>query len=218
MLRWDGGDLPRLPRLEQNLEGLRARVHRECQFPPGERAVAYQDFWIGGTLERGQRRVSERAAALGFRPQPCETVLDIGAQAGGFLQFAARAGARVAGVEIDPGYVDCARALARSCGQNICIRRMDVVRERAAFLDWVRAYFPHGVDHCLCLSLEKHVGEAFLFALIDEIGARRTYVETNAVPAETHLKLWDHVRARGGTHVGFSRDRNLRCLYQIGGL
>jgi hypothetical protein len=217
MLRWDG-PLVRLPPAPRDHEELRTRVHRECQFPAGERAEAYQDFWIAGQLERGQRRVAERARTLGFFPRKGDSVLDIGTQAGGFLQLAARAGAdRVAGVEVDPRYVDCGRALARSCGQNICIRQMDVVADRAAFLAWVRAYFPGGVDHLLLLSMEKHVGELAMFDLIDAIGARRTYVETNAVGVDDGpMKLWPHVEARGGRHVGDSRDRNLRRLYQIG--
>lgn len=217
MLRWTRETAP-LPVLRQDLGELRARVHRECQFPTGERAEAYQDFWIGGHLERGQRRVAERAEAMGFIPRPGDSVLDIGTQAGGFLQLAARAGAqRLAGVELDPRYVDCARALARSCRQNICIRRMDVVAERAAFVAWVRAYFPDGVDHCLVLSMEKHLGERFMFDLLDEIGARRVYVETNAVGVDDGpMKLWPQVQARGGRHVGDTRDRNLRRLYQIG--
>jgi SAM-dependent methyltransferase len=223
MLRWVGDDLPKLPGLSQDLDQLRARVHRECQFPAGERAEAYQDFWIAGTLERGQRRVLERARSLGFGPMPGESVLDVGCQAGGFLQYAAASGATPIGVELEQRYVDCARALARSCGQNICIRQMDVVRERDAFLAWVRAYFPNGVDHCLFLSMEKHLGEGFLFDLIDAIGARRTYIETNAVAADVGsgtepaapLKLWPEIAARRGSHVGNSRDRNLRRLYRI---
>lgn len=217
MLKWVGGLIPSLPALRVNVDDLRTRVHRECQFPPGARAVAYQDFWIAGQLERGQRRVIERADAMGFHPHPGETVLDIGCQSGGFLQLAAHAGARAVGVEVDPAYVSCARALARSCGQNVCIRQMDVVRERAEFLAWVRATFPDGrPTHCLALSMEKHIGESFLFELLDEIGARHTYVETNAVPDEQSPKLWADVKARGGHHVGFSRDRNLRRLYRIG--
>lgn len=225
MLRWTGG-LPQLPRLAVDVAELRARVHRECQFPPGERAEAYQDFWLDGQLERGQRRVAERAAAMGFRPRPGDSVLDIGTQSGSFLQFASLAGAsQLAGVEIDPVYVDCARALARSCGQNICIRQVDVITHCIEFLAWVRAYFPHGVDHLLLLSMEKHLGQHQMFALADAIGARRVYIETNAVAVDTGdgpepqapMKLWPHVWARGGRHVGNSRDRNLRRLYQIGG-
>lgn len=216
MLRWDGPVAP-LPRVEQDLEALRARVHRECQFPAGERAEAYQDFWIGGAIERGQRRIVERAREMGFDPQPGDAVLDIGCQAGGFLQLAARAGARAVGVEISPEYVGCARALARSCLQNISIRRMDVVAERETFLAWVRALFPRGATHLLLCSMEKHLGELAMFGLVDAIGARRVYIETNAVPDEHTAKLAAPVRARGGEFVGFTRDRNLRRLYRIGG-
>lgn len=215
MLRWTG-PLELLPSVDQDLAALRARVHRECQFPAGAREEAYQDFFLASRWEKGQRRVPERAVSLGFQPAPGESVLDIGCQSGGFLQFAAVFGAdRVAGVDVSPEYVDCARALARSCGQNICVRQMDVVKEREAFLEWVRAYYPNGVDHLLCLSLEKHLGDAFLFELIDAIGARRTYIETNAVSAGRPMKLWPEVQARRGRYVGDSADRNVRRLYQI---
>ncbi len=217
MLKWSGSSLPRMPQLVSDAAELRARVHRECQFPAGEREEAYQDFWLGGTREHGQRRVVERAQAMGFDPGHDDSVLDIGCQSGSFLQYAWNLGARrLAGVDVSPAYVGCARALARSCGQNICIRRMDVVAERDAFLAWVRAYFPAGVDHLLLCSLEKHLGESFLFDLVDAIGARRTYIETNAVAKDRPMKLWPEVEQRGGRHVGDSSDRNLRRLYQIG--
>jgi SAM-dependent methyltransferase len=214
MFRWTG---PRfvLPDAREPADELRARIHRECQFPPGERAEAYQDFWLRGTMERGQRRVVERAEAMGFCPQPGESVLDIGCQSGGFLQYAWHATGgrgRYVGVDIDAGYVDCARALARSYGQNICFRRMDVEAERDAFLLWVRACFPNGVDHLLLMSMEKWIN---IFPLIDAVGARASYIETNAVKSEGNLKHWEHVKPRGGSHVGFSRDRNLRALYRI---
>jgi hypothetical protein len=218
MLRWTDGGLEALPVIAQDTDSLRARVHRDSQFPAGQRAEAYQDFWLAGNLERGQRRIVERAQAMGFAPEPNETVLDIGCQAGGFLQYAAMRGVkRLAGVEIDAKYVDCSRALAWSCGQNISVRQMDVIAERAAFLEWVRDYFPNGVDHLLLLSMEKHLGEHAMFALIDAIGAERTYIETNAVGIDAGtMKLWPHVQTRGGRHVGDSTDRNLRRLYQIG--
>lgn len=224
MLRWEGGGLQQLPIGEINAafdsQALLTRVHRDCQFPAGERDMAYQDFWLRGKLERGQRRVVERARALGFEPESGDSVLDIGTQSGGFLQYAAMRGAsQLAGVEVNPAYVDCARALARSCGQSICIRQMDVVAERDAFLAWVRAYFPGGrPSHCLALSMEKHLGEAFLFDLVDAIGAKHTYIETNAVDQARPMKLWPEVEKRGGRHVGDTNDRNLRRLYQIGAL
>lgn len=219
LLRWTGDNKPALPSALEDASELRARVHRECQFPAGERGEAYQDFWLAGRLERGQRRVSERAELLGFAPLPGESVLDIGCQSGSFLQhawLAAGGVGRFAGVEVNPSYIDCARALARSCGMNLCIRPMNVVEERAAFLAWVREYFPAGVDHLLLLSMEKHLGETFMFDLVDAIGAERTYIETNAVGVDAGpMKLWPMVQARSGVHVGDSRDRNLRRLYRI---
>lgn len=215
MLKWRGQN-ETLPTLYDGPE-LCARIQRECQFPKGERTEAYQDFWLAGNLVRGQRRVVERAALMGFYPKAGDSVLDIGTQSGSFLQYAWNSGARkLAGVEVDPDYVDCAKALARSCKQNICFRIMDVVKQRAAFLEWVRAYFPDGVSHCLTLSMEKHLGEDFMFALIDEIGAKYTYVETNAVGKEDGpMKLWPEIAKRGGKHVSDSTDRNLRRLYRI---
>jgi hypothetical protein len=66
LLRWTGSAPPALPDAREPPEELRARVHRECQFPRGARAQAYQDFWLRNELQRGQRRVVERAQALGF--------------------------------------------------------------------------------------------------------------------------------------------------------
>lgn len=225
LLHWQGDrPWPFLGSAEYSVD-LRARVHRDCQFPPGERSEAYQDFWLDGELERGQRRVVERAHALGFYPERGANVLDIGCQSGSFLQYAEqRAGVgRFVGVEMSPAYVDCARALARSCGQNICIRQMDVVKEHGTFLSWIKDYFPRGIDHLLLLSMEKHLGEKFMFDLIDELRAEVTYIETNAVAKDdgtgpepnAPMKLWAEVKARGGQHVGNSRDRNLRRLYRI---
>lgn len=230
-LRW-GGERISLPPIPIDPPALRARVHRECQFPAGERDLAYQDFWLGGVLERGQRRVIERAELLGFKPRMEESVLDIGCQAGGFLQYAwwsAIGGGgkfaaedlelsrniRLAGVDTCLEYIECGRALARSCMQNICLHHLDVVTSYDRLLDWVRAYYPAGVDHLLLLSMEKHLGEVRLWQLVDAIKARTTYIETNAVP-EGMMKMWREVEARGGRHVGDSRDRNLRRLYVIG--
>jgi hypothetical protein len=223
-LKWTGPDLPTIPRIQVDKAAIVADVHRLCQFPKGERALAYQDFYLDG-WQRGERRVVERAALLGFLPKPGESVLEIGCQSGGFLQLAWQAtqgiGA-VAGVEIDPDYVDCGRRLARQGRANICFQLGDA-RNTGKILPWVFAYFPRGVSHLLFLSMEKHMGEAAMFRLVDEIGARRTYIETNAVakdsgagpPPRGPMKLTDPVLSRGGRYLGDSRDRNLRRLYRI---
>lgn len=233
LLTWQGVREP-LPEVPYDPVALAERVHRECQFPPGERAQAYQDFWMGQcrghiiSMEAGQRRVKERAELMGLDQSLARdaNVLDIGTQSGGFLQYAwaeTRGTGRYAGVDINPSYIACAKDLARSCNQNICFRQLDVTREHLALLNWVRAYFPQGVDHLLLLSMEKHLGHAFMFELVDAIAAKHTYIETNAVAKDDgtgpepagEMKLWAEVQARGGVHAGNSRDRNLRRLYRI---
>jgi len=216
LLRWGGVKWP-LPDAREVQTDLIESAHKHCQFPAYERDMAYQDFWVNHELVQGQRRVEERAKQLRFRPKAGESVLDIGTQSGSFLQYAYQAmkgDGLFAGVELSQVYVDHARAIARSCDQNICFRRMDVVQEREIFLEWVKAYFPNGVDHLLLLSMEKHLGEDFMFGLIDMIQAKNTYIETNAV-SDGSMKLLDRVTARKGVHVGDSNDRNLRRLYKI---
>lgn len=227
LLRWTG-ERPGLPDPREPFEPLVAWVHRDGQFPAGEREKAYQDFWAWDELVAGQRRVVERAAALGFDPEPDETVVDVGCQTGGFLQLAAGRGARTLGVDCNGAYIDCARALAATCRQNVNLRAMDVVREFDAFVAWALSWCGGRPDHLLLLSMEKHLGEEALFRLLDALGARRTYLETNAVakddgtgpdpdPATVphpERVAWP-VTARGGRSVGVSRDRNLRILYRI---
>lgn len=217
MLRWEGGEVWGTSITMPSHEALAAEVHRRGQFPPGERERAYQDFYLAGTWQRGERRVAERAELLGFAPCEGESVVEIGCQTGGFLSLAWRAGARtVLGVEVNPDYVDLARKLAADAQHNVCVRQLDAVRERDLLLSWLQQRCPAGVDHLLLLSMEKHLGEPQLFDLVDAIGARRTYLETNAVSEARPWKLRPEVEARGGHHVGDSTDRNLRRLYRIG--
>lgn len=225
MLRWPRLDVPALPELARD-EQLVADVHRFCQFPAGEREGAYQDFYLAPGWIRGERRVGERADLLGFAPRPGQSVLEIGCQSSGFLQYAhqaMRGEGTILGVELSPYYVTCARRLARANRHNICIREMDAVGQREEMIGWVKERCPRGVDHLLLLSMEKHLGHEAMFGLVDAIGARSTYIETNAVAVDSgigpepagSMKLWTPVAARGGRHVGNSRDRNLRRLYRI---
>jgi hypothetical protein len=217
LLRW-----PLLGRLElpprPDDPTLVADLHCLGQFPPGERERCYQDAYIAPLWVEGERRVVERAALLGFTPMPGDTVLEIGCQTGGFLQLASlmTGGAATAlGVEVNPDYIELGRRVARANRQNICIRQLDAVTERETLLAWVAERCPAGVDHLLVLSMEKHLGEAALWGLVDAIGARITYLETNAVSEARPWKLRPEVEARGGHHVGDSTDRNLRRLYRI---
>ncbi len=218
LLWWAGPESRAMP-LRPLDTALVEDLHRMGQFPPGERELCYQDAYVGSSWVTGERRVVARAAALGFIPEPGETVLEIGCQTGGFLQYASLVtggGATVLGVEVNPDYIQLGQRIARVNQQNLCIRQLDAVGERDALLAWIAERCPHGIDHLLLLSMEKHLGEAAMFSLIDAIGARTTYLESNAVSEANPWKLRAEVEARGGRHVGDSTDRNLRRLYRIG--
>lgn len=216
-----------------DLTALEARVRKECQFPPGERIEPYQDFYLPGApgarragplagWVQGSRRVHSRAEALGFHPQEGELVLDIGCQSGGFLQYAALLGARGVGLDHDPKYIACAQALRDAVFHDdlLSYRRIDVTQPWANVLEDLRAILPQArprPDHLLLLSMEKHIGLPALLRLIDNLCAKRTYIETNAYPAGSGAKaeVEGEVLRRGGRYLGDSDDRNPRRLYVI---
>ena len=72
MLRWTGFDLPVMPARPLDA-ALVDDAHRLCQFPPGERAHAYQDFYVGCEWRRGERRVVDRATNCEPRHSPRPT-------------------------------------------------------------------------------------------------------------------------------------------------
>jgi hypothetical protein len=241
LLRWVDGPMSEAPFTPPFEPGLVDRVARDCQYPPGERPEPYQDYWLRsplaatsvtgvetlGTAEgwvRGSRRVIERAFALGFDPQPGESVVDIGCQSGGFLQWSwlkqtirpnGATGAHL-GIDFQPEFIACARDLARAAQMGIDYRQMDVVQQTKAVTTWIRTVCGGRPDHLLLLSMEKHIGGAF-WVLLDEIGARNTYIETNAYKPGSGAKvaLDTAIEARGGEYIEDSNDRNPRRLYRI---
>lgn len=235
---------------------IEARVRRDCQFPAGERPEPYQDFYlvrapadvpaarIGGSWMLGSRRIRERATAVGFDSKPGESVVDIGCQSGGFLQWSylqqavVSAGVEVevdgrsvrrecgvigehVGIDIVPEYLAAARDLARAARMRIDYRAVDVAADPAVAVALLRDLVPSGVDHLLLMSMEKHIGERPLWALVDGVRARHTYIETNAYrPGEGGAPVGKApieaaISARGGRYVGDSADRNPRRLYRI---
>lgn len=227
LLEWLGArePLPSTP-LDADLD---ARVRRDCQFPLGERPEPYQDFWLTdrqswGVAEGwvpGSRRVVDRAQALGFNPGPGESVVDIGCQTGGFLQYAylcqqVDAGTLI-GIDFQPEYIRACRDLARASRMGIDYRQMDVTRQPEVAIHWIRQVCGGAPDHLLLLSMEKHIGHDVLWHLVDDIRAKNTYIETNAYPAGSQSKAMVDaaVEARSGQYLRDSHDRNPRRLYKI---
>lgn len=227
LLRWDGPapwGWPAVPPTRALLGALEDRVRRECQYPPGIRPEPYQDFYLMDRWISGSRRVEARARAMGFDPGPGESVLDVGCQSGGFLQWAALqqsaygvgACGILAGIDVIPEYIACAEALRVAARQPIQYKQADVVADFLGTVKWIKTTYPAGVDHLLLLSMEKHIGDA-LWLLIDEVNPGVAYVETNAYAEGRGDKAGVEARilARGGTYVGDSNDRNPRRMYRI---
>jgi len=223
MLRWSGAVEP-LPPAPVDPE-LEARVRRDCQYPPGQRPEPYQDFFLDWRWVPGARRVHGRALALGFAPQPGESVVDIGCQSGGFLQWSwldqavqSSCGPGVhLGIDFDLNYIQAARDLARAAGMGIDYRVLDAITQAELIRGWTRQVCGGPPDHLLLLSMEKHLGGPALWALVDGVRARHTYVETNAYPAGSTAKaaVEQAVAQRGGRYLGDSYDRNPRRLYRL---
>jgi hypothetical protein len=149
------------------------------------------------------------------------------------------------GLDTQPEYIDLARRLARSNGFNLCFRDADITRQLPTLWNWlvdlgvitpapdrvrrcgwdlsspqapeIGAEGQQGPDHLLLLSMLKHLpqGEQSLWDLVEALTPRWTYLETNAVKEGERAPLADAVARRGGTLVGWSRDRNHRACYRI---
>lgn len=226
-LRWNGA-LPVMPRFWEDRDLLRADLRRDGQFPFRERDLPYQEFYLGQWFP-GERDVRTRAKLLTFLPLVGETVLDCGTQIGGFLHHAVLgtapfevdghpARAWYVGIDSQPEYVDLARRLARANGWNLCFRQMDLGTEAHRLVAWLALLWGQGPDHCLLLSMTKHLPgtDAGVWTLHDLIRPGMLYLETNAVKPDTY-PLRPEVEARGGRYVGDSHDRNCRRLYVVPG-
>lgn len=204
-----------LPRYVEPREELVARLHRDGSFPFRARRLPYQEFYLDGAWRRGEREVVQRAEILGFAPRQGESVLDLGCCTGAFLQHAALRGAGpLVGFDEQAEFVDLARALARANGVNACVRRVDLCQRDRGMQHWIREAFPRGVDHLLMLSMGKHLGEPLMWWWVDAIGARRTYLESNACDSDA-WPLRDVAERLGGRYVGDTTDRNRRRCYLI---
>lgn len=211
------GPIPPMPRCVEDTFDLHGRLRRDGAFPFKDRDLPYQEYFMVDRWFPAERDVVARAGLLRFDVRRGESVVDLGCCTGGFLQYAMLQGAgRCIGLDAQQEYLKLAQALARVNGMNICYRRAEL-RDPAAIevlSRWIKKLLPQGLDHLLCLSMAKHIGEDTMWAWVDALGARRTYVETNAVKPGAHPQR-EGVLARGGVYLGQSQDRNPRDLYLI---
>lgn len=219
-LRWEG-HVTSLP--ESVDRTLVDDLNRDGQFPFRERSAPYQEYYLDGRWWSAERDVVTRAGVLGFNPQDGETVVDLGCCTGGFLQYAklSRAGLCL-GLDAQAEFIDLARRLARANQFNICYRQVDLVADILSpvpeMLSWVRQVLPSGPDHLLVLSMGKHLRDDVMWAWIDAVKAKHTYLETNAIKPDAARETWhywDAVHQRNGQFVGFTLDRNTRACYRI---
>lgn len=220
-LRWTGEDAE-VPCYQEDRAALVADLVREGQFPFRERTQAYQEYYLDGAWHAAEREVCKRAEILQFLPAHDETVLDLGCQLGGFLTYAALrtsppTQANLVGIDNQPEYVDLARRLARANGLNICYATADLPEHSSLLAEWLRKLWGRGPDHCLLLSMLKHLPdhEADVWRLKTILRPRHYYLETNAVREGAEAPLAEAVEARGGTLTGWSTDRNRRACYKL---
>ena len=215
------GDIKKIPIYTENREHLLDRLQKEAQFPFKERENPYQEFYLDGEWHSGEREVVKRAEIMKFSPRAGQSVLDIGCQLGGFLQYAAINGAvggRLVGVDIQTEYVDLARSLARASGWNICFRSLNVEEEfEEVAIAWFFLLFGEKLDYLLLMSMYKHFKKSDVFwDIIDLLEAENTYLESNAIKSKDAVAPFESkVLESGGSLVGFSEDRNLRKIFCI---
>jgi hypothetical protein len=225
-LLWRGEYAPhhRRPVYVEDADRLAEDLKSDGQFPARARTLPYQEVALSGWIA-GEREVRERARRLTFHPWFGETVLDIGTQLGGFLHYAVLrteppALPRYVGLDVDADYIRLARRLARYHGWNLCFWQDNLFENGALvrYHEYLQALWPDGVDHCLMLSMLKHLphGEDDIWRVHSLLRPKRLYLETNAVKDE-HITfpLRLGVEARGGQYVGDSLDRNRRRLYVV---
>ena len=189
---------------------LEERMIKYGSFPKGERSESYQEYYYNNKWQNGQRDVVKRAELMEFRPQPNETVLEIGCNTGGFLQYSWLCGSRnVYGIDIDEDYISLAKELNKLNNFNINYSILDITQQNSLTM------LPKNPDHLLILSMGKHIGEKRLFEIIDYLKPRTTYIETNATNEKNPYPYLDNIRKYGGYIICETNDRNRRIVYKI---
>lgn len=182
-------------------------------FPKGERPEPYQEYYLNGSWQKGQRDIIKRTELMKFNPTKGDIILEIGCQTGGFLQYAWLKGSRnIYGIDIDKDYLRLARELNNRNGFGINYLNYDITDNN--FSEVLKPFI--NIDYLLLMSMGKHISEKRLFEIIDYLKPKTVYIETNAVNNKNPYPHLNEIKKRNGVVLSRTYDRNERILYKIG--
>jgi ubiquinone/menaquinone biosynthesis C-methylase UbiE len=130
------------------------------------------DVWSAGAFEEVADSIHDMHVALveALRPQPGDLWLDVGCGAGNLAELAAKAGARVTGIDLSPRLVDVARSRAETAGFDIEYRVGD-----AESLDVADASFAKVSSSVAMIFAPDHDAVARELARVTEPGGRLAF-------------------------------------------
>jgi len=217
MVKW-----PKCIPYKEDINELKRKCRKYGQFPFQERSQNYQSYWLNGDWVDGTRKIPHRFDKMQL-PQDFKgkSVLDLGCQMGSMAMEAWRRGARkVTGLEYQSEFVDCARDIARANGFYVNFQVMDLT-EINRCSEYIKSYYPEGVDIVFGLSLYKHIKRAF-FDLMKEVNFKTAYIESHNTGQDGlncgHVQEMIKEMTQLGwnpTHLGYTEDRSRRAIWRI---
>ena len=162
-----------------------------------EPVASWYDAWVGDRGSRYHRAAAIPAAIDLLRPEPGESILDIGAGQGVLGPYVAKHRARYTGVDLSPRLIEVARRRHGSSGRFL------VGDSRA--LDAVPGLRPHAYDAAVfLLSIQDMDPLAPIFASLD--WALR--------PSSRVVLLMTHPAFRQPRHAGWGFDPDRKLVYR----
>lgn len=220
MMKINHSQLLDIPYVEKRSD-LRDKIKKYGQFPFQERSQNYQTYYLDEDWVEGTRNILHRYEVMGLPTYfDGKSVLDLGCQIGSMALEAWRRGARkVTGLEYQPEFVDCARDLSRANGFYVNFQEMDLTNV-GLVTEYVKQYYPEGVDIVFALSLYKHI-KSFLFNVLKNINFKTCYVESHNTGTEGlkcgHVQeMLKYMYSLGTCElIGQTTDRSPRFVWRI---
>lgn len=201
---------------------LKDKILELGQFPFKQRSKNYQSYFLDGFgYQEGSRDTLYRLDRMKVPGKLSgESVVDLGCCYGSVCVEMYNRGARnITGLDFQPEYIDCARALARYNGMQINFLQMDLSAWEAH--DFLNEYYPDGVDIVFALSLYKHLGNR-LWSLLHGFKWKRCYIESNNTgESRRNSDLVKEMDAgilnfdASVSFMGFTEDRSPRAIWLL---